>query len=653
MAYHAFVAMPFGVKDNIDFNRVYSDLIQPALESAGFKVFRADEEMRAGNIRTDMFQELLLADLVIADLSIDNPNVWYELGVRHALRRRGVIQIACRREHMPFDVYTDRTLKYRTKENPDGPAVPDPAFVENDKKDLAQFATETINSWYDRKVSPVYHLLRYLQEPDWKSLRVEEAREFWEEYETWTMRIEVARKRNRPGDVLVLADEAPTRVFRVEAFQAAGKALLSLGQYQFALAQYERALAIKPQDLESRRQKGLLLGRLKRHDEAREWVEALVQDFPGDAESWALLGRIEKENWADLWRMEGKTSDAMRKDAADEEGLLREAINAYATGYRKDPSHFYSGINAVTLLYLQTHLTGNEERLAVRKEMEGGVRWDVRGTLEKDPKDYWARVTLAELEVLSSPKNIVQDAYRSAVAVADKDWFKLTSSCQQLELLQALAFRPEEVKCGLETVNRSLSRIKAPEKAWMPRQVFLFSGHMIDAPDRPEPRFPPDKEPIAARAIAAKLDELEAGAEDIALCGGACGGDLLFAEACLARDMRVELRLAFDEPTFLQRSVAFAGDRWVERYYEVKARPTTAVLIMPNELGPVLTGVSAFSRTNIWQLYTALAWGPEKVRFACLWNRQGGDGPGGTEHMHDTVKRYSGRVYVLDTTKLW
>ena len=96
MAYHAFVAMPFGVKDNIDFNRVYDDYIKPALESAGFEVFRADEEMRAGNIRTDMFQELMLADLVVADLSIDNPNVWYELGVRHALRKRGAIQ-----HHLP------------------------------------------------------------------------------------------------------------------------------------------------------------------------------------------------------------------------------------------------------------------------------------------------------------------------------------------------------------------------------------------------------------------------------------------------------------------------------------------------------------------------------------------------------------------------
>jgi hypothetical protein len=94
---HVFVAMPFGTKEGIDFNQVYTVLIKPALEGAGFEVFRADEEMAAGNIRTDMFQELLLADLVV-DLSINSPNVWYELGVRHALRARGVILIDCRRD---------------------------------------------------------------------------------------------------------------------------------------------------------------------------------------------------------------------------------------------------------------------------------------------------------------------------------------------------------------------------------------------------------------------------------------------------------------------------------------------------------------------------------------------------------------------------
>ena len=653
MAYHAFVAMPFGVKEGIDFNRVYDDYIKPALESAEFEVFRADEEMRAGNIRTDMFQELMLADLVVADLSIDNPNVWYELGVRHALRKRGAIQLTCRRDHAPFDVLTERSVKYHIKENPPEAAVPDPAHLDDDKKKLAQFATATINSWYDRKVSPVYHLLRYLEEPDWKSLRVDEAKEFWEEYEAWATRIEVARKGNRPGDILVLAAEAPTRVFRIEAYRTAGKALLSLGQFKFALTQYENALAIRPRDLESRRQKGLLLGRLKEHDEAREWVEDLLKDFPGDAESWALLGRIEKDAWVELWRGADKTPEAMRRDAAQEEGMLRESIDAYATGCRKDPTHYYSGVNAVTLLYLQTDLTNKDERPGVRAEMEGGVRWAVRGALEKDAKDYWARATLAELEVLMNTRDAVDDAYKAAVAVADKDWFKLTSSRDQLQLLKDLGFRPAEVQCGLEVVERNLKRINPSEKSWTPRQVFLFSGHMIDAPDRKDARFPADKEAIAAKAIAAKLDELKAGPDDLAFCGGACGGDLLFAEACLERGARLDLRLPFDEPTFLQKSVALAGDIWVERYFKVKSDDKTRIYVMPDELGPTPKDTNPYARNNLWQLYTSLSWGPDKVRFVCLWNRKGGDGVGGTQHMYETVQKYAGRVYVLDTTKLW
>jgi len=99
---HAFVAMPFGVKpaltesggkpagstaQTIDFNRVYSEYIRPALESAGLEPFRADEERRSGHIITDMFQELLVADLVVADLTIENPNVWTGFFRRRASER--------------------------------------------------------------------------------------------------------------------------------------------------------------------------------------------------------------------------------------------------------------------------------------------------------------------------------------------------------------------------------------------------------------------------------------------------------------------------------------------------------------------------------------------------------------------------------------
>ena len=95
-----------------NFNAIYKTLIKPALEEAGFEPFRADEETTSGDILTDMFQELLLADLCMCDLSIDNANVYYELGIRHAFRKRGVVHIQAGRAYMPFDIFNVRTLPY-------------------------------------------------------------------------------------------------------------------------------------------------------------------------------------------------------------------------------------------------------------------------------------------------------------------------------------------------------------------------------------------------------------------------------------------------------------------------------------------------------------------------------------------------------------
>ena len=92
--------------------RFMQQLIKPVLEMAGFEAFRADEEAASGDILTDMFQELLLADLCIADMSIDNANVFYELGIRHAFRKRGIVHIQAGRAYMPFDVFNVRTMPY-------------------------------------------------------------------------------------------------------------------------------------------------------------------------------------------------------------------------------------------------------------------------------------------------------------------------------------------------------------------------------------------------------------------------------------------------------------------------------------------------------------------------------------------------------------
>jgi len=651
MPQHVFIAMPFGEKEGVNFNAVYADYIKPALETAGFEVFRADEEMSAGSIHEDMFQELLLADLVVADLSIDNPNVWYELGVRHALRPRGVVQIQCQRDRLPFDVYGQRTLRYHVKDG-----VPDPEHLEKDKQALAEMAIATVTSWRERKISPVYSLLPFLTPPDWKTLRLGGMNRFWEAYDQWLQRIKTAQKAGWVGNVMVLAGEAPARVLQLEAYRTAGKELVKLKHFAFALAQYEKALEVSPTDLESLRQRAMLLGRLGRHSEAEVLIEEIVKDHPDDAETRGVLGRLEKDAWMAAWRKEGAAPEQMREDAAYESELLRKAITAYEEGFRKEPGNYYVGVNALTLAYLHQHLTGEEWDEQELRAMEGGIRWAVKCELDKlkdQPKEtYWAKVTLADLELVVGAPASVEKAYKAAVAVAEDNWFALDSSQQQLLLLEPLGFKPENIAAGLKVFERAMRNLK-PVSRWSPRNVFLFSGHMIDRADRPQPRFPADKEPVAAAAIAQKLDELGAGAEDIAICSGACGGDLIFAEACLQRGLQVEIRIPFDVPAFLRESVSFAGDQWRERFYKVKEHEKTGLLIMPEELGPVPQGGDPFSRTNLWMLYNAQAWGPERVHFICLWDGKSGDGPGGTKHMYDAVQQYLGRVHWIDTTKLW
>ena len=644
MAFFTFVAMPFGIKQGIDFNRIFREYIEPALTEAHFEVFRADEEMRAGNIRTDMFQQLLIADLVVVDLSIDNPNVWYELGVRHALRSRGVIQIVTQREQMPFDVYTDRVIRYHTKDG-----VPDPEFLQQDKVKLAQFATETMASWQGRKVSPVYHLLSYLKEPDWKSLRVGEAQEFWERYERWEERIEIARDKGRPGDIMLLADEAPTQALHLNAHRAAGKALMKMGQFSFALNQYKDAFAIDPTDLDSQQQSAILLGRMNRPEEARVKIDNLVEKFPDNAECWSLKGRISKEAWVEIWRKAGNTAAEMRASATDDVDRLEESIKAYKTGFTKDPSNFYSGINAVGLSYLHEHLTGSDAATKDRKAMEGGVCWVVRCARERDGSSYWARATLADLAVLSAPKKEVERAYKDAVA-ANTNWFALDSTWQQLAVLRDLEFRPDEVGAALAIMEHEINRLKPP---WQPRMTILFSGHMIDKPDREKPRFPDAKSALASGAILNKLNDLGATEKDLAICSAACGGDLLFAELCLDRGMAVHLYLALDEPEFMEKSVNFAGEEWKKQYFRVRDHPKSELFTLTEELGPGEPGANQFARNNVRMLYNALALGTDRVRFIALWDGQEGDGPGGTKHMIETVKKHLGQVWVLDTQKIF
>lgn len=92
-----FVIMPFGVKKvgdlEIDFDMIWTDFISRAGETSGFELTRADQRMENGIITSSMIRDIYHADVAIADVTYHNPNVFYELGVRHALARHGTVLI--------------------------------------------------------------------------------------------------------------------------------------------------------------------------------------------------------------------------------------------------------------------------------------------------------------------------------------------------------------------------------------------------------------------------------------------------------------------------------------------------------------------------------------------------------------------------------
>ncbi len=187
-----------------------------------------------------------------------------------------------------------------------------------------------------------------------------------------------------------------------------------------------------------------------------------------------------------------------------------------------------------------------------------------------------------------------------------------------------------------------------------PRQVLLFSGHLVDAPDRAQARFPAEKVGAAARRIAAELERLDAGPADLAITQGAAGGDLLFAEACLARGVPLQLLLPLPEDEFIAQSIlpCVDGAAWRDRYLAVKARLTLRPLQADAVLGPLPPGTDPFERANSWLLDSALAHGAQRLRFITLWDGAGGDGPGGTHHMVDEVRRRHGESIWIDTHSL-
>jgi tetratricopeptide (TPR) repeat protein len=649
----AFVVMPFGRKPvplsrdtpeetvDVEFDALYEQLIAPALTSAGCDPFRADEELAAGDIRTDMFFELVAADVVVAEISILNPNVFYELGVRHGVAERGVFMLHAGWTRAPFDVAADRTFRY------DAGFFLSSRVRDDDWERGVEVESRRVGDVLRRALaadertigSPVYAALRGLKPADWTRVETARAKYFRGVLDDWRSRVRVARRNGHPGDILTLARDAPTRAYQGKLMLEAARALVSLQRFEVATRILEDLVKLDDRDLEARTTLALVRGRLDRPAEAEELVRGVLNERPNDPEALGVLGRIHKDAWRSTW-IEAADIDERRRLAAASAARARQAIRSYAKAHLRDLEAYYTGINVVGLARLLQDLGADGadaqyEHVGV-DDLAAAVRVAARQAFDRardegrDDDAIWAAATLGELELVSGESSEATGLYSEAVAHSGLTLFQLESMIGQLSFYEELGFRTNGVSAVRAVLEAERVRQALPDDRY--RRVAVCSGHMIDEPGRLPARFPASKEVTVRKKIAEQLDAWNLGAEDLAICGGARGADLLFAELCLERGVNVQLLLPLPEARFRSESLRLPGGagQWEERFDAVLPRVQLAE--QGDRIGEPPPEMSPFARNNLWLLDTARVEATDGRFFTLLvWDEQPtGDGPGGT-----------------------
>jgi hypothetical protein len=222
---------------------------------------------------------------------------------------------------------------------------------------------------------------------------------------------------------------------------------------------------------------------------------------------------------------------------------------------------------------------------------------------------------------------------------------------EYVQILQFRRYNPEAVEPVVTLFEQRLSEL--PHSSARFDKIAICSGHMIDAPDRKTPRFPKEKAESVRAKIAQHLEQWEIGANDLAVCGGACGADILFAEECLRRNAQLRLLLAQEIGDFVRDSVQHAGHDWVQRFHALCEKAEVAT--QPERLDKAPDDVSIYARTNLWIINTARVEAADsgKIRALLVWDEKPtGDGPGGTSDFEQKVRDLGGLVEIINPTKL-
>jgi tetratricopeptide (TPR) repeat protein len=395
--------MPFGRKPDgaggtVDFDQVYRQVIHPAVEAAGLEPIRADEELVGGIVHKPMFERLILCDYAVADLTTANANVFYELGVRHAVRPYSTVLMFAQGGRLPFDLALDRILPYVL----DAAGVP--VDVEPTRKALVKRLEAAQAAQTD---SPVFQLVEGFQAPDIARLKTDVFRDRVQYSNDMKRRLAAARETGiddlraieaELGDV-ALADAAVV----IDLFLS----YRAVRDWQAMVDLVERLAKPLAATVMVQEQLGMALNRLGRRQEAEQVLVDLIARRGPSSETCGILGRVYKDQSADA-QADGEKFLAR--------GFLDRAIATYLQGFEADWRDAYPGINAVTLMELREPPDPRQGMLLPV------VRYAAERRIAAGTPDYWDHATLLEIAVLGRDQEVAADALGKALAAVREPW---------------------------------------------------------------------------------------------------------------------------------------------------------------------------------------------------------------------------------------
>jgi tetratricopeptide (TPR) repeat protein len=441
--------MPFGRKQDgtgrlIDFDTVYQQIISPAVAAAGLEPIRADEEQVGGTIHKPMYERLMLCEFAVADVTGANPNVYYELGIRHAVRPSSTILLFAEGTSLPFDIALLRGIPYRLD------ASGKPANPEGDKQNIVQRLRAANQDPHDD--SPIFTLIKDMPRVEVDHEKTDLFRDRVSYSREYKKRLAEARKAGADAVRRVAAElpniqnaEAGIVVDLFLSFRA-------VKAYQEMVDLYDRMSRTLQNTRMVQEQLAFALNRLGRSEDAEQVLKQTIEKFGQSSETNGLLGRVYKDRWENALKV-GRAMEAR--------GFLKRAIEAYRAGFEADWRDPYPGVNAVTLMELQAKPDPAQADMLPVVRYAALLRAKANG-------DYWDQATLLELAVLARNVSEAQDYCGAALAVV-REAFEPETTARNLRLIrEARSVRGEDVG-WLAEIEESLTaaqtRLETPDGA--------------------------------------------------------------------------------------------------------------------------------------------------------------------------------------------